>query len=356
MGIGFNIGLRALPTWLLLPALLCILACAPVMADNQIAIGIIQYNAKGKGSTGGWTNADGSIGKQLTLLADKINDAANAAPVQFIALEQATDPVVSDRLASDKGIKGWRTVAGGCKGENGGKVYTEGTQIGYSPDWELVPNTNPVKKNPLANTFKSSNCFSPGRPYNIAYFQQKNTPNMKVLFVVIHPPHCYGYTGDLKYLAGCLEEYFTEFTNFDAESLSVTGAKTLGDLKDINTVIAGDTNELGNAGVDFNACPPYPGDGAGYELLFSHFGKLSVSTVKTMVCSTVSTDHNGTCCNDNDWSSHFDRIVTNASAVEPWATIIKTGAYPLFQDPTPGAKRDEEHKAIYGVVTFPAPK
>lgn len=298
---------------------------AVAMADSQISIGVIQYNAKG--GMGGWKTGGEALEAQKSLLMDKINDPKNPSPVQFITLVQASAPVVSETLK----LQGWNTVKGGCKGP-GGK-YFEGTQIAYSGDWELVDDSNIT--NPLADDFKSSYCWSPGRPYNIAYFSNKKN-GLKLLYLVVHFPHCGGYDGDLAALRKCLADW-PGLKALDENVMRVTGV-ALDKLSAVNVVISGDTNELGDAGA--GSAAPFPAKADGYELIFSHFGKLVVSTLDRP-----------SCCDNNGWSSYFDRIVTNNVADKPYAAIIEpaSGHYPLFAQGGP----DEEHKAIYGVITFP---
>ena len=344
-------GSRALRAWLLLPAALGILCSAPARADSAIPIGIIQYNAKN--GQQGWVQP-GSLDIQMKLLAGKIKDPANPAPVQFITLVQAPAPLISDVLASDYKISDWRTIIGDCKGrDRKGNIYTEGVQIAYfSRDWELVPN---MKRNPLANTINSDHCFDSGRPYNLAYFQQKNRTDFKVLVVIIHPSHCYDFyaSGNPDDLRACIQNkgYLRKFGKFTSEVLAATGSSAA-DLKNLNVVVVGDTNELGSRGLTppGNSCPPYVGTPGGYELIFPDFGPLKVSRIEGMACSSTKTETNGTCCsNDPKWYYFFDRIVVNHWAAEPVASIIDTNAYPLFNG-------SEEHKAIYGVVSFPAPQ
>ena len=152
-------------------------------------------------------------------------------------------------MASDYKITGWQTIIGGCKGHNGNKTYTEGVQIAFSPEWELVPN---MKQNPLANTLNSDHCFDTGRPYNLAYFQQKNKTDFKVLFVLIHPPHCYDFytSGNPDDLRACIRNkgYLRKFGNFAFQVFAATGSSAAA-LKNLNVVIVGDTNELGSRGL-----------------------------------------------------------------------------------------------------------
>jgi hypothetical protein len=251
MSIRCNPGFGALRAWLLLPAALGILSSAPASADSAIPIGIIQYNAKnGNNGQGGW-DPSGSLDIQMKMLVGKIKDPANPAPVQFITLVQAPAPLISKVLASSKyNITDWQTIISGCQGrDRNGNLYTEGVQIAYfSKDWELVPN---MKQNPLANTIKSDHCFDSGRPYNLAYFQQKNTTDFKVLFVLIHPPHCYDFyaSGNPDDLRACIRNkgYLRKFGNFTSEVLAATGSSAA-DLKNLNVVVVGDTNELGSRG------------------------------------------------------------------------------------------------------------
>jgi len=308
-------------------------ACAAVAtADSEIAIGVISYNAKG-GKDHGWQSNPATLPAQVALIADKIeelNAPKNPGPIDFVALVQATEPVLSNELKARH--LAWSTVKGGCIGyDPKGNKYFEGTQIAYGPDWRLVKNAN--ASNPLADDFHDSYCWSPGRPYNMAYFENKKT-SLKLLYIVVHFPHC-----DINGLRGCLDGWPGR-DELDAHILQVTGANALSDLKDVKVVISGDTNELGNAGA--GASPPFPGNPGVYEQVFTRFGKLAVSTLDMP-----------SCCADNGWSTYFDRIVTNNPADKPQATIIqpKNGDYPLLA-PKPG-RQNEEHKAIYGVARFP---
>jgi hypothetical protein len=355
MRIRCDLGFRALRAWALLPAALGILRSTPAAADSTIPIGIIQYNAKnGNNGQGGW-DPSGSLDIQMKMLVGKIKDPANPAPVQFITLVQAPAPLISKVLAgSPYNITDWQTIIGGCQGrDRNGNLYTEGVQIAYfSKDWELVPN---MKQNPLANTIKSDHCFDSGRPYNLAYFQQKNATGFKVLFVLIHPPHCYDFyaSGNPDDLRACIKTkgYLRKFGNFTSEVLAATGSSAA-DLKNLNVVVVGDTNELGSRGLTppGKSCPPYVGTPGGYELIFPDFGPIKVSQIEGKTCSSANNETNGTCCsNSSHWQYFFDRIVVNHWVDDPVASIIDTNAYPFFNG-------SEEHKAIYGVVSFPAPK
>ena len=342
--------------WLLSSILFYVLSSSPVIADNQVLIGVIQYNAKGGQPhmyPKGWSSAD-IINKQVTLIADKMREN-NPAPVQFVTLVQATDPVISDEFAQlDKNpITGWNTVRGACEGGTSPNPFFEGTQIAYSPEWELTPNSVSGMQNPLADSFTSSHCFSSGRPYNIAYFQNKKNNDLKVLLIVIHPPHCRLFSGSIDELEQCKKNY-DEFDNFDADVRKVTGTAKNGDLTGINTIISGDTNELGNVGVPDNQdCPDFKGDGNVYKYFFPQFGDLSVSTIKAKQCFKPGETENGTCCQNSSFSNYFDRVVVNRKVADPYEEIIDIAGYPLIPKAAP---RNEEHKAVYAVVAFPAPK
>jgi hypothetical protein len=333
---GFGELARTSIARLVLTAFFCGAFAPVVMADKEIAIGVIQYNAKG-GKDHGWKSNPATLPSQVDLIANKIDslsDPKNPGPIDFITLVQATDPALSDELQSRK-LSGWKTVEGGCIGvDRNGVKYIEGTQIAYSQDWDLVKSATAA--NPLADDFHKSYCWTPGRPYNMAYFNNvKNGLNL--LYIVVHFPHCY-FGRDVKALRQCLDQW-SGFDEFDSHVMQVTGAETLDDLKRIKVIISGDTNELGEAGA--GSSPPFPADSDGYEQIFPRFGPLVVSTLDAP-----------SCCGDNGWTSHFDRIVTNNPADKPQAFIIhpKTGDYPLLT-PKPG-HQNEEHKAIYGVVRF----
>jgi hypothetical protein len=337
----------AVALWVLPSIWLGLFDAACARADDPIAIGVIQYNVK-QGrykNQNGWDEGLGSLQKEVDLIVKKVKDKSNPVPVQFISLVQAKGRPISDDLPQ------WHTVKGGCAGDGG---YVEGVQIAYSPDWELVKQSG----NPLVDSFDSDNCFSTGRPYNLAYFQQTANPKFKVLFVVIHPGHCYDYYDDptLPKLTGCIkrehEPLFPDPFPLDDQAVAATGVASKADLKDINVLIAGDTNELGSPGQNPPSCGPFPGTPLGYETVFPNFGPLSVAELRIprSECSTDST--NATCCsNPPEFTYAFDRIVINhaVKASPPVESIIDKPNYPLFGG-------SEEHKAIYGVVTFPAPQ
>jgi hypothetical protein len=294
-------------------------------AADDVKIGVIQYNAKGgqKSASGemGWDDKGPSLNLQLALLAGKINDASAPAKVSFITLVQASAPALGDAFTANTqfGVAGWNTVKGGCVGYDQKKrKYFEGVQIGYSSDWALVKNGS----NPLSDDFHANHCWDPGRGYNIAYFENVANPKLKILYVVMHAPHCFGYGGDAGRLASCIKEHWRFIDSFYADVQKVTGAKSPSELKGVNAIVSGDTNELGDG--DMSAIPP-PGDVAGYERIFKIFGpKLVVSALDA-----------ATCCNDYGYAHYYDRIVTNNSADKPYASVIKpkSGDYPLFGAP-----------------------
>jgi hypothetical protein len=94
-------------------------------------------------------------------------------------------------------------------------------------------------------------------------------------------------------------------------------------FENLTSRCSGDMNELGGSG-----------DTKLFKPIFSDFGDLNIS------------DELFTCCDDSHWTDPFDRIVTHVSDM-PKATIIDA-KYPLIPPVS------EEHKAIYGVVTFSA--
>lgn len=145
-------------------------------------IGIIQYNVKG--GHGGWTHEDGTLEKQINLIVDRVNRSR----VDFVALQQADErpgepgPIISDRLP-----KGWRTIVSACNKDT--------TQLAFSSDWELVQDSE--LKNPLLDGTSPQRGWiregctrGDGRPYNIAFFQNRES-KFRILVVVLHFPHCH---------------------------------------------------------------------------------------------------------------------------------------------------------------------
>lgn len=343
---------RVLIALFLLPAVFWCLQYSDVQADSSTSFGIIQYNVKA--GQGGWSDKNGSRDVEVSLIADKMTDPNLPSPVEFISLVQVNDSPISTLL----GLENWKTIISGCDAEHDGTAYVAGTQIAYdSKRWKLVDRqniTNPLSKD---KGYNSNLCWAKlgshdqGRPYNIAYFEDQRSKT-RLLLLVVHMPHCGAYPrqssegdffgkGDLNALAACLEKW-DGAPAFYNNILKVTGS-TKADLKDINVMIVGDTNELGNATTGSSG--PFTGDPAGYQAVFKNFGHLVVTTLAGT-----------TCCNQDGWTNYFDRVVTNNTSDTPYATIIQPKnckrpeqCYPLF-----GAA--EEHKAIYAVVTFPAPK
>jgi hypothetical protein len=311
------------------------------MAANQLSIGVIQYNAKA--SQGGWTS-DPAYGdplkKQIALIVDKIRDTSNPSPVQFIALEQAgthsknctanNDFLVSCAL-EHSGLAGWKTILSECDFDQ--------TQLAYSSDWELVATAH----NPLVDGYKSlgskdpdkcwAQAWSKGRPYNIAYFQHVKTKET-VLFVIVHMPHQYpDCAGPTCPYGG---KYYWDVPQFKRDIQTVVGANV--DLKKVHLIVAGDMNDLGN-----------DNDPAKFASIFGDFGNIAISQQKK-------NPPDPTCCQDNGYQTFFDRIVTN-SGDQPQAEVIYLKGYDYPLDKTtdfPNGRHNEEHKAIYGEVTFPA--
>jgi hypothetical protein len=272
---------------------------------DEATVSIIQYNVKG--GQGGWTG--GTLDAQVRLIANEIEDSV----VDFVALEQASQPGTLGPLISDKlaeiGLVGWNTVVSLCN--------KDATQLGFSSNWEFVPGTH----NPLLNSASpqrgwiAGGCerHGNGRPYNVAYFRNKNN-QFKLLVVIMHMPHCPG--GNPTCISSWNREQFVE----DVRAVLGTDDRANTDL-----IAVGDMNELGGVG-DPNAFAP----------LFPDFGTLKIS--------------NGlpTCCSDSDWTYSFDRILTN-SRNTPSAGILYDGMYPL----NPAFRgHGEEHKAIFGKIMF----
>jgi hypothetical protein len=276
---------------------------------DEAHVGIIQYNVKG--GQGGWTKAGGVLDTQVHLIANKIK----VSPVDFVALEQAGEipgapgPLISSELAKN-GMDGWNTIVSSCN--------KDATQLAFSPNWELVPQTSNV--NPLQNgTFpqrgwRIGGCepHGDGRPYNIAYLRNKVT-KLKLLIIVTHMPHCHERPDIC--VAGWNRDQFIE---------DVRKAISAGDRSNANLIVVGDMNELGRLGNTSVFAP-----------LFPDSGKLQISNSLP------------TCCSDSNWAYSFDRIVTNAHNA-PSAEILNDGVYPI----NPAFRGHEEHKAIYAKVTF----
>jgi len=279
-------------------------------AASAQTIGVIQYNVKS--GQRGWTTQNDVLDKQTHLVTDEVK----SAPVDFIALEQAPEKPgvarsnISVALAKD-GVAGWKTIISRCE--------LDVTQLAYSPDWQLVVAAN--TGNPLVDGLNPQYGWIPrgcgshhARPFNIAYFHNAKS-GADVLFVINHLPHC-GNT------ATCTKPW--DVGKFKQDVKSVVGAGA--DLTKIRLIAAGDMNELGGSD-----------DAKAFDPLFSAFGALQISTNLL------------TCCADSSFQYSFDRLVAN-SADRPKAIILDGVAYPI----NPDLKNNEEHKAIYGVVSFPA--
>lgn len=307
---------------------------------GQFSVGIIEYNAKA--SQGGWTTKYGKpsppLPLQIDLIADKINDTSNPSPVQFIALVQAgnngtrncpNDYLISCALAG-RGLAGWKTIISVCEQDL--------TQLAYSSDWELVPN---LKANPLVDGYDRDVCWaelSPrrsdhGRPYNIAYFQNRASKEL-VLFVIVHMPHgqpdnCQGQP--CPYGNGKL---MWDVPQFKRDVRSVIGAKV--DLKTVHLLVVGDMNDLGN-----------DADPKRFAPIFADFGDVKIS-------KQAKTPPDPTCCADNGYATFFDRIVSNGSAEPSYEVVyLKGHDYPLDKlRKLPNGRVNEEHKATYGVAKF----
>lgn len=295
------------------------LAFSPITAKaaGQTAVGVIQYNVKG--GQGGWTKKGGAQGnediraKQVALIVKEISARKAAGdPVDFITLEQADMPLLQDDL-QNAGLLNWNTLISVCK-------YDQ-IQLSYSPDWQLAAGTTPA-----------SGCWQQGRPYNIASFSNART-GATVLYVIVHMPH-------IQHLNQCTVPITpSDFGAWHLSSFTGDVAKVAGsgDLAKLNLIISGDMNELGACGT--------PGD---FANIFSAFGAVTKSP------------NRNSCCDDNGFTAAFDHIVTNTGTISKTA-IIDDGVYPL--DPGFNERvctgsycpRNEEHKAIYGVVTLPTP-
>jgi hypothetical protein len=287
-----------------------VLLIFPAHSGQATEIGIIQYNVKA--GQGGWTTVNDVVGQQIRLIARE----AKKNIADFIAVEQADleagmpGPIISDGLEKE-GLTGWRTVVSACN--------KDATQLAFSSSWELVELS--AATNPLLNgTSKQRGWIDggceangDGRPYNIAYFRNKTTA-FKVLFVIVHMPHCHEHEP-----ARCLDRW--SLAAFQEDMRSIVGTD---DARGMNLIVVGDMNELG-----------HHGDPLVFERLFSNFGKLKLSPALL------------SCCYDSNWTFSFDRILTNSSTA-PVATILMDGGYPLnAQFP-----KNEEHKAIFGTVRF----
>lgn len=293
-------------------------------------VGVIQYNVKNH--QGAWiSDAPGSILKlQVQLIAHQVrNRSGQNPPVDFIALEQSElkgknadgDFVDGDisTLLRNEGLPNWTMIQSQCQ--------FDVTQLAYSPDWELV--TGPNLQNPLVNSTDGAApqngwvaCRKEGRPYNIAYFNNKKT-SVKVLFVITHMPHCHSHD-----YRSCIKSW--NVAQFKTDIRRVVG-KTA-DLRRINLIMAGDMNELGGSD-----------KGSTFEPIFSDFGPLQIST------------NLETCCADSGFRNRFDRLLANSparpvSGILTHSTDSKEITYPL--DPDFSARPNEEHKAIFGVVEF----
>lgn len=340
-------------------ALIAALAFGRPAAADPLSIGVIQYNAKA--SMGGWTTDPryyrsgdtAPLDLQIQLIVDKINDPSNPSPVQFIALEQAgtssascgtgNRKLISCALADNK-LQGWNTILSQCAPEQ--------TELAYSSDWELVPS----KGNPLVNGYVyngnpvgdggADKCWAPkatrgsdhGRPYNMALFRMKAKPGEQVLFVLVHMPHQYPDCTP----PGCAYggKYNWDVPQFKQDIQTVVGTNV--NLKNVRLIVAGDMNDLGN-----------DDDPKKFVSIFGDFGNM-------MLSEQVIVPPLPTCCQDSypsPFQTFFDRVVTNAPQSQPRSgvMVLKGHPYPLNAKKTnfPAGHHNEEHKAIYAVVTFP---
>ena len=339
-----NSRLRFLKGAMALLILVCLLPRSGAMA-GPLSIGVIEYNAKA--SQGGWSMSGDPppFPLQIELIANKIKDKSNPSPVQFVALVQAgnggtqgcvdksgrpNDFLISCAL-DRKGLKGWNTIISVCD-------YDQ-TQLAYSSEWKLVKS--------LVDDYQKDVCWtakSQGRPYNIAYFQNSSSKEM-LLFVIVHMPH--GYPDDCQ-SQSC--PYGGGKFAWNVPQLKEDVRKVVGptvDLRNVRLLIAGDMNDLGN-----------DADPKRFAPIFDDFGDVKISKQSR-------TPPDPTCCADNGYSTFFDRIVTNG-AVEPGYEVVYlttgnrlTTYYPLNKlksipnkkDPS-RPRRNEEHKATYGVAKF----
>jgi hypothetical protein len=164
---------------------------------SKTLVHIIQYNVKS--GQGGWTVDHDIIGKQISIITDKLKTDT----VDFITLEQSGDSDNSRVLISDAigtaGFSGWKTIVSKC--------HKDVTQLAYSPDWELIGSS---RSNPLVDGLSpqrgwkgcdfdnNSDSHLDPRPYNIALFQ-RIIDQTKLLIIITHMPHCYA-----AYLRACL--------------------------------------------------------------------------------------------------------------------------------------------------------
>ena len=275
-------------------------------STTQLSVGIIQYNVKG--GQGGWEEANDIRRDQIKIIAKKIKDEQrNKRTVDFVTLEQA-DPPLLDEALNKEGLPGWTTIGSQCG--------LDRLQLSYSADWELASGGT---TNPLSDNYVNDICWKEGRAYNIAQFRSKNG-SATVLMVVTHMPHC------------CVNE--SQTSRFMDDVKKVLGVEA-GDYKKFNIIISGDLNR-----------PNKGGDWMDFDNVFNQFGdftaSLSVKSVKT-------------CCAYNEFSRSYDHVVTNRGTISD-PEIIGDG-YPVdrdFNDRHPdGKQRNEEHKAVFVVVTLP---
>jgi hypothetical protein len=286
----------------------------PANAVGQTSVGVIQYNVKG--GQGGWTEATQTRAKQVQLIVNEVKalrDHANS--VDFISLEQADPPLVAEDL-KEAGLEGWTTIASQCSFDR--------LQLSYSPDWELIVNKG--LQNPLAEGYAADACWQWGRPYNVAYFHNSKS-NTDVLYVIVHMPHCKDIRSDNP---KCFDDW--RVADFGNDVRKVLGTD-VADLTGLNLIVSGDMNELGQYGTE-----------ADFTKVFQQFGTLTKSP------------NVQSCCEDHAFSFSYDHIMANKGTIaEP--VIINNSAYPIdpdFNKQHPDGKvHNEEHKAIYGVVTLP---
>lgn len=343
--------------------------------DTVQNIGVVQYNVKN--SQGGWLAyaLPTTIDTQVKIIADRVRIGLNRKPsaqitaanatVDFISIVQSDLTVkgssqtyiISELLKTKENLPGWQTINSFCD--------YDGTELAYSTDdWELVK--DPKIVNPLVDaTDHSSPQYGwgvypkggcDGRPYNIAYFNNKKT-GFKLLYIKAHMPHCgdYDTTGNLD-IKTCLTRLdMSLLSHLQQDILSVSG-KTQGELGTVNLIMSGDMNEYG-ANSEYGKS----GVGSAFAQILPGFGTFQLSTPLP------------TCCANSNYSQYmtFDHILaTTPNLVTAYILNPSTGGYPLDPNfetrnravceraqeqhpPKNTACANEEHKPIFGFIQFP---
>ncbi|PHQ82098.1 MAG: hypothetical protein COB66_00860 [Coxiella sp. (in: Bacteria)] len=285
--------------------------------DGQI--GVLQYNVKASSAV--WTNP-ALRDKQLKLIETQIKAAPNK--VDFIALEEANaefgipGPLLSTVL-TDKKMMGWQTIVSVCG--------TDSTQLTYNAqNWTLIkalangqrPQVCWAKGNALIALIRPhSNPY--GRPYNMAYFQSRQQPHLKVLVIPTHMPH---------WKPGYIKSQQWMLTAFRLRATAVTGVSN---LHPVNMIFVGDMNELG------------ANDKITTRVLDPIFGKSSLSPPQS------------SCCYNDDFQYATDRVATNISTTMTSALLSPAGGYPINKS-SGFLRSNEEHKAVFVTLTLPTQK